>query len=73
MAAQDIGWFAAQSFLDPEGYRNNALTLVGDELTQPKADAIFTNIMGMPMPISPCPITSAFKMVLKTTVGDMFK
>lgn len=60
MATQDIGWFAAQSFLDPDGYRNKAPTLVGDELAQPDADAIFNTIVWMPMPMS-------------DTVGDMFK
>ncbi|KAK8065677.1 transcription factor SEF1 [Apiospora hydei] len=73
VATQDIGWFAAQSFLNPEKHRNRAVTLVGDELTQPEADVIFKKVMGTSMPMSPCPIASAVKMVLKDTVGDMFK
>lgn len=73
VATRDIGWFAAQSFLDLEGYRNKAVTLVGDELTQPEAEAIFRKVVGTSMPMAPCPIASAVKMVLKDTVGDMFK
>ncbi|KAK8046127.1 hypothetical protein PG996_014191 [Apiospora saccharicola] len=73
VATRDIGWFAAQSFLDPEEYRNKAVTLVGDELTQPEAEAVFKKVVGTSMPMSPCPIASAVKMVLKDTVGDMFK
>ncbi|KAK7967380.1 transposable element tc1 transposase [Apiospora aurea] len=56
VATQDIGWFAAQSFLNPEEHRNIAVTLVGDELTQPEADAIFKKVMGTSMPMAPCPL-----------------
>ncbi|KAK8136965.1 hypothetical protein PG984_004905 [Apiospora sp. TS-2023a] len=73
VATRDIGWFAAQSFLDPEEYRNKAVTLVGDELTQPEAESVFKKVVGTSMPMSPCPIASAVKMVLKDTVGDMFR
>ncbi|CAM1500482.1 Fc.00g096440.m01.CDS01 [Cosmosporella sp. VM-42] len=73
IATKDIGWFAAQSFLHPEQHRNVALTLVGDELTQPEADAIFKEVTGQPMAMAPCPIASAVKFVLKGSVGDMFK
>ncbi|KAK7996267.1 hypothetical protein PG991_015734 [Apiospora marii] len=73
VATHDIGWFAAQSFLNPDEYRNKAVTLVGDELTQPEAETIFRKVVGTSMPMSPCPIASAVKLVLKDTVGDMFK
>ncbi|KAK8058676.1 hypothetical protein PG994_009124 [Apiospora phragmitis] len=73
VATQAIGWFAAQSFLHPEEHRNKAGTLVGDALTQSEADIIFKRVMGKSMPMSPCPIASAVKMVLKDTMGDMFK
>ncbi|KAF7547424.1 hypothetical protein G7Z17_g7745 [Cylindrodendrum hubeiense] len=73
VSTKDIGWFAAQSFLQPEKYRNAALTLVGDELTQPEAELIFREIMKQPMQMAPCPIASAVKFVLKGSVGDMFK
>ena len=73
VSTRDIGWFAAASFLDPEAYRNAALTLAGDELTQPQADALFRKAVGVPMPLAPCPIASAVKFFLKGTVGDMFR
>ncbi|KAK7419782.1 hypothetical protein QQX98_003154 [Neonectria punicea] len=73
VSTKDIGWFAAQSFLQPDKYRNAALTLVGDELTQPEADAIYKKITGQSMAMAACPIASAVKFVLKGSVGDMFK
>ena len=77
VSTRDIGWFAARSLLlgpeQQQEYRNSALTLVGDELTQPEADAIFKKVVGSPMPLVPCPIASAVKMVLKDAVGDLFK
>jgi uncharacterized protein YbjT (DUF2867 family) len=72
VSTADIGWFAAQSFLNPEKYRNAEITLVGDELTQPEADAIFKDVVGREMPIAPCVIGSVVKWALKDTVGDMF-
>lgn len=75
VATRDIGWFAAQAFLSPDAsaYANSALTLVGDELTQPQADVLFCKTVGSPMPLAPCPIASAVKFLLKGTVGDMFR
>jgi hypothetical protein len=48
------------------------LSLAGDELTQPEADAIFKEATGKPMPLAACPVASAVKFVLKGTVGDLF-
>lgn len=73
VSTKDIGWFAAQSFLQPDKYRNAALTLVGDELTQPEANVIYKKITGQSMAMAACPIASAVKFVLKGSVGDMFK
>jgi uncharacterized protein YbjT (DUF2867 family) len=73
VSTRDIGWFAATSFMHPENYRNVALTLVGDELTQPEADVVFRAVVGQPMPLAPCPVASAVKFFLKGTVGDMFR
>lgn len=80
VATADIGRFAAQSFLfaESETYRNKALTLVGDELTQKEADEVFRGVMksgdgkekGMPM--APCLVGSAVKYFKSDTVGDMF-
>lgn len=73
VSTKDIGWFAAQSFLQPDKYRNAALTLVGDELTQPEADVIYKKVTGQSMAMAACTIASAVKFVLKGSVGDMFK
>ncbi|KIL90049.1 hypothetical protein FAVG1_06787 [Fusarium avenaceum] len=73
VSTRDIGWFAAQSLLHPDMYKNAALTLAGDELTQPEADAIYFQVTGQHMALAACPIASAVKFVLKGSVGDMFK
>lgn len=73
VSTKDIGWFAAQSIRYPDKYHNSAVTLVGDELTQPEADCIFRDVTGNSMAMAPCPIANAVKFVLKGTVGDMFK
>ncbi|RBR17447.1 hypothetical protein FVER53590_11949 [Fusarium verticillioides] len=73
VSTKDIGWFAAQSLMWPEMYKNMALTLVGDELTQREADAIYYVVIGQKMALAPCPAASAVKFVLKGSVGDMFK
>jgi hypothetical protein len=72
VATKDIGWFGAQSFLHPDTYRNAALSLVGGELTQPEADAIFKEVVSRPMPIALCVVGSVLKLVLRDTLGDMF-
>ncbi|KAF5965107.1 putative transcription factor SEF1 [Fusarium bulbicola] len=73
VSIKDIGWFAAQSLIWPDMYRNKALTLVGDELTQREADAIYCEVIGHGMSLAPCPVASAVKFVLKGSVSDMFK
>ncbi|KAF5561478.1 nucleoside-diphosphate-sugar epimerase [Fusarium napiforme] len=73
VSTKDIGWFAAQSLIWPEMYKNAALTLVGDELTQREADVIYQEVMGQKMALAPCPVASAVKFVLKGSVGDMFE
>ncbi|OBT70342.1 hypothetical protein VE03_00326 [Pseudogymnoascus sp. 23342-1-I1] len=73
VSTKDIGWFAAQSFLQPDKYKNAALTLVGDELTQPEANVIYKKVIGQSMAMTACPVASAVKFVLKGSVGDMFK
>lgn len=73
VSTEDIGWFAAASLLDPETYAGRAITLVGDELTQPEADVIFKQVTGRHMPIAPCLVASTVKLVLRDSVGDMFR
>lgn len=73
VATADIGWFAASSFLEPSKYAGAAITIVGDELTQHEADTIFNQVVGRSMPIAPCVIANTVKLVLSSTVGDMFR
>ncbi|KAI2689955.1 hypothetical protein DTO012A7_3745 [Penicillium roqueforti] len=73
VSTRDIGRVAAYSFMKPDDYRNVALTLVGDELTQREADVTFKAVVGSPMPMAPCPVASTVKFLLKGTVGDMFR
>ena len=75
VSTKDIGFFAAQSFLDPQGprWKNQAISLAGDELSQVQADKVWREVMdGSPMPMAPCLIESAVKYVLRDTVGDVF-
>ncbi|RFU27102.1 hypothetical protein B7463_g9230, partial [Scytalidium lignicola] len=73
ISTKDIGFFAAEALLHSENYRNVGITLVGDELTQNAADAIFQEVIGYHMPMAPCLVGSAVKYFLKDTVGDMFR
>lgn len=73
VSTADIGWFAAQCFLHPEQHVNDAISLAGDELTQPEADFVFREVTGKPMPLAPCLIGSAVKFVQNDTVGAMFR
>lgn len=73
VSTKDIGWFGAHAFLHAEENYNVALTLVGDELTQPEADSVFRDVVGYSMPMAPCLIGSAVKWAKKDTVGDMFQ
>ncbi|KAK3387385.1 hypothetical protein B0H63DRAFT_412569 [Podospora didyma] len=73
VSTQDIGWFAANSFMRPDVHSNVALTLAGDELTQREADVLFRAAVGSAMPLAPCPVASAVKFFLRGTVGDMFR
>ena len=54
VSVKDIGVFAAQAFATPETdeYKNQAVSLAGDELTQKEANEVFWNVMGRPMPMS---------------------
>ena len=52
VSTASIGVFGASALLHPNKaeYHNRALTLVGDELTQKDADAVFQKVVGRPMP-----------------------
>ncbi|CAI7613993.1 unnamed protein product [Penicillium glandicola] len=54
-------------------YRNVAVTLVGDELTQEEAEPLFEAVVGSSIPMVPCPVANMVKFIVKGTVGDMFR
>src|SRR6185295_6662343 len=52
VSTRDIGIFAAKAFAeyDTEPFRNQAISLAGDELTQAEANEVFWKVYGRPMP-----------------------
>lgn len=54
VSTRDIGVFAALAFADPElpNYRNNAMSLAGDEITQAQGSNSFKRVFGKKMPIA---------------------
>lgn len=54
ISTKDIGVFAAQAISSPEtdDYKNTAISLAGDELTQAEANEVFWKVLGRPMPLS---------------------
>ncbi|KEF53185.1 uncharacterized protein A1O9_10633 [Exophiala aquamarina CBS 119918] len=54
ISTHDIGVFAAQAISSPEtdDYRNTAISLAGDELTQAEANEVFWKVLGRPMPLT---------------------
>lgn len=72
VATADIGHFAAQAFLNPEGYRNRALSLAGDELTFEQASAVFREKTGRPAPATYSFLGSALMWGVKE-LGTMFR
>ncbi|KAG8529991.1 uncharacterized protein KY384_005473 [Bacidia gigantensis] len=56
VATRDIGIFASKALLHPENpiWKNKAVGIVGDELTQVQASEIFKKVTGKSMPIAHC-------------------
>ncbi|KAL8685737.1 MAG: hypothetical protein Q9218_007573, partial [Villophora microphyllina] len=54
VAVSDIGFFAAQGFLEPEdpAFKNQAINLAGDELTFEQLNGVFEKKMGYPLPVT---------------------
>ena len=50
VATADIGFFAAQAFLDLEKYNGRVLSLAGDELTFSQAEIVFKEKTGKELP-----------------------
>ena len=50
ISVTDIGFVAAQAFLNPDEFKNDTISLAGDELTYEQADEIFKSKTGQNMP-----------------------
>lgn len=50
VSVADIGVIAAQAFLNTDEFRNQSISIAGDELTYGQADEIFKSKTGMNMP-----------------------
>jgi uncharacterized protein YbjT (DUF2867 family) len=76
VGTKDIGIFAAGAFstLDsnPDTYRNKAISLAGDELTQPEASKVFEKVFGKKMPITFGFVASMIQYMMKE-LGTMFQ
>ena len=76
VGTRDIGVFAALAFADlgsdSKVYRNNAISLAGDELTQPEASKVFEKVYGKKMPITFGFVGNLIQYMMKE-LGTMFK
>lgn len=52
VATKDIGAFAAIAFAQPVRFKNTAISLAGDSLTQAEGNQVFVRSLGRPMPRS---------------------
>ncbi|GAA2757507.1 hypothetical protein GCM10009872_28670 [Actinopolymorpha rutila] len=58
VAADDIGWFAADAFDHPDAYLGRRFELAGDQLTLPEIAAAFEQVTGARTRYHAEPITS---------------
>jgi len=74
VSVKDIGIFAAQAFATPETdeYKNAAISLAGDDLTQAEGNDVFWKAMGRPMPISYGFVATLLKKMIPE-LGIMFR
>ncbi len=61
IAADDIGRFAAQAFLEPERWGGTETDLAGDAVTMPEAAAAVSGIVGRTVTFEPIPIDAVRK------------
>jgi uncharacterized protein YbjT (DUF2867 family) len=76
VGTKDIGIFAAMAFSEfdsnPDTYSNKAISLAGDELTQPEASKIFEKVFGKKMPITFGFVGNMIQYMMKE-LGTMFQ
>ncbi|KAJ5245949.1 hypothetical protein N7468_000932 [Penicillium chermesinum] len=68
----DVGFFGAQAFLSPEEYRNECLSLAGDELTFAEMEKIFRKECGRAVPLT-FHFVSRILMWMMNELGYMFQ
>ena len=61
IAADDIGRFAAQAFLEPDRWRGVEADLAGDAVTMPEAAAAVSELVGRTITFEPIPIDAVRK------------
>ncbi|CAH0032834.1 unnamed protein product [Clonostachys rhizophaga] len=72
VAVSDIGYFAAQAFMDPQRYKGQAISLAGDELTFDQAARIFKQKTGREIPTT-FGFVASIVLFFVSGVGAMFK
>ena len=74
VATSDIGFFGAQAFLQPENpeYKNNAISLAGDELTFGQLNQLFRERLGYEAPTT-FGFVARFVLWMVKEMGIMFK
>ncbi|CAG8307497.1 unnamed protein product [Penicillium salamii] len=72
VATDDIGFFGAEAFMNPEKYQNQSLSLAGDDLTYDQFASIFEQKTGQPIPSTYRFLCSMFMASMKD-MGYMFK
>jgi hypothetical protein len=74
VGVRDIGIFARDAFASPdaEQFKNSAISLAGDELTQAQANEIFWKVFGRPMPMAYSFVGTLLQRMVPE-VGVMFK
>lgn len=72
VSTQDVGWFAAQAFINPKAWEGSELTLASDSLTYEQACQIFEQKTGQSMPTTYNLIARSFLWAVKD-MGLMFK
>lgn len=72
ISTKDIGWFAAQAFLNPDEYKGQKISLAGDELTLEEAKRVFKQVVGKPMPTT-WGLLGSVVMYMVGDLGIMFR
>jgi len=72
VATSDIGWFAAQAFINPSEYAGQSISLAGDDLTYADVSKAFKNKVGTDLPTTFSFLGSAMMWGI-ADLGTMFR